>query len=378
MRDIGVNLTGGGARAAYQAGVLQALGELLADMKLVGEKNPLCYLSGTSAGAINSSFMASHAEDMALGTRRLAELWQELTPEQVYATGVMSLGSNSARWIRDLTFGPLFKRKWAEHLLDTTPLYNLLLRRMPFENIQTNLDADIIKGVTCSSYSYNTGELVTFVQAQRELLWNRRKRRTQNTKLSAEHILASCSIPLLFPPTQIDGLYYGDGGFRNTAPTSATIKLGARKMLMIGVRYMAPESENEGVGGKPGVATIAGTILNALFMDSLELDIERLKHVNEILEAVGEGVKTERSEYNVVDFKMIRPSQNITKIAEQRTKAGLPKMIQYLLAGLGSGPQTADLASYILFEPVFTGELVKLGYQDFKARENEMRDWLLA
>ena len=182
----------------------------------------------------------------------------------------------------------------------------------------------------------------------------------------------------MFPPTQIDGLYYGDGGFRNTAPTSATIKLGARKMLMIGVRYMAPESENEGVGGKPGVATIAGTILNALFMDSLELDIERLKHVNEILEAVGEGVKTERSEYNVVDFKMIRPSQNITKIAEQRTKAGLPKMIQYLLAGLGSGPQTADLASYILFEPVFTGELVKLGYQDFKARENEMRDWLLA
>jgi NTE family protein len=182
----------------------------------------------------------------------------------------------------------------------------------------------------------------------------------------------------LFPPTLLEENFFGDGGFRNTAPLSPTIKLGAEKILLIGVKYLAPDQEKEGATGRPTVGHIAGSALNALFMDNLELDMERLHHINEIITALGQGVKTERSEYDFVDCKMLRPSSNISKIAETRAKEGLPNVIQYFLSGLGSQSQSADLASYILFEPQFCGRLVDMGYQDIQTRRQELSDWIQA
>ncbi len=376
MKKVGLNLTGGGARGAFQAGALLGLAEIFEDLQWEGSNNPVRIWSGNSAGAINSTFMAAHSSNFKEGAEKLVKLWSQLTPDRIYKTGLLSVSSNSARWVRDLTFGPLFKRKWAQYLLDTAPLYELLKQDLPFEGIARSIDAGFIDAVSCSSYCYNSSESVTFLQAKQALHWNRRRRRVDNTTLRAEHVLASCSIPLLFPPTQVGPYYFGDGGFRNTAPLSPTIKLGAEKILLIGVKYIAPEEELEGAMGEPTVGHIAGSALNALFMDNLELDMERLIHVNEIIEALGEGIKTERSEYNYVDCKMIRPSQNISKIAEGRANEGLPKMIQFLLSGLGSPQQSADLASYILFEPNFIGRLVDLGYRDIKSQGDELKQWL--
>ncbi len=203
MKTIGINLTGGGARGAYQAGALLGLGELLQELNLVGERNPVKIWSGNSAGAINSTFMAAHAEDFLAGAEKLATLWRQLTPNRVYETGLLSMSSNSARWIRDLTFGPLIKRKWAEYLLDTSPLLKLLTDELPFEKVQEAIAKKRIKAVTCSTYCYSSSETVTFLQAAQKFHWHRRRRRVVNTELTPAHILASCSIPLLFPPTQL-------------------------------------------------------------------------------------------------------------------------------------------------------------------------------
>lgn len=376
MQRIGFNLTGGGARGAYQAGVLLALSEFLEELKLTGTNNPIKIWSGSSAGAINSTFLAAHADDLRKGAEKLVDLWRNLTPDQVYQTGMLSISSNSARWIRDLTFGPLFKKKLAKHLLNTAPLLELFEKNLPFLQIDEQIANGIIDAVTCSTYCYNSSETITFLQGKEPFAWHRRRRRVENTTLTAQHILASCSIPLLFPPTAINNAYYGDGGFRNTAPLSPTVKLGAEKILLVGVKYRAPDNEIDGYPGKPDIASIAGSALNALFMDSMEMDWERLVHINEIVQAHGKGIKTERSEYNLVNCKMISPSQNISKIAETRTEDGLPSMIQFLLSGLGAGKQTADLASYILFEPKFTGALIDLGYLDTQSRKQELMTWL--
>lgn len=376
MKEIGINLTGGGARGAYQAGVLLGLGELLEEQDWLGSKNPIGVWTGTSAGAINACFLAAKANDLREATQELADLWKNISPKQVYNTSVVSLGSNSARWIRDLTFGPIFKKKWADFLLNTSPLLELLEDNIPFEDIQKNLDQNIIRGLNCSSYSYASSQMISFVQAQQEYHWDRIRRTTRNGPITAKHVLASCSIPLLFPPTQLGDSYFGDGGFRNTAPMSPTIKMGAQKILLIGVRYSAPPESIVPIKDKPGVAQIAGSILNALFMDNLDLDLERLVHINEILQECGETVKTKRSEYSFIDTIRIRPSQDLSKIAASRSSDGLPKMITYLLGGLGSGAQTSDLASYILFEPEFCGKLVDLGYKDFHEQKNKILKWI--
>lgn len=377
LKSIGMNLTGGGARGAYQAGVLLGFAEILDELGMRGDKNPIKIWSGTSAGAINSCFLAAHSEDIKKGAEQLAALWKGLEPGRIYETGLVSVSSNSARWVRDLTFGPLFKRKKAQHLLDTAPLYTLLKDHLPWHRIGDNIADGIIDSVTCSAYCYSSAETVTFCQSKNDFHWNRRRRRIENVPITAEHVLASCSIPLLFPPTRLADCHYGDGGFRNTAPLSATIKLGAEKMLMIGVKYLAPDQERDGADGNPTIGQIAGSALNALFMDNLEMDLERMAHVNEIVEALGEGFKTNRSQYRSVDYKMIRPSRNISKIAEKRSEKGLPSLIQYLLAGLGTKQQSADLASYILFEPDFIGELIELGLSDVGDRKDELMEWLL-
>ncbi len=378
MKKMGLNLTGGGARGAYQAGVLLGLGEILEELDLLGVKNPIKVWSGSSAGAINSTFMAAHGDSFKEGAEKLVELWSTLTPNKIYETGLVSLSSNSARWVRDLTFGPLFKKRLAEYLLDTSPLFELLSENLPLQQMGEVMEKGIIDSVSCSTYCYTTSETVTFLQSKQMLQWNRRRRRVANTTLTPSHVLASCSIPLLFPPTALENGFFGDGGFRNTAPLSPTIKLGAEKILIIGVKYLAPEKEREGAEGRPTVGHIAGSALNALFMDNLELDLERLIHVNEIIDALGEGITTGRSQYNRVDCKMIRPSRNISKIAEERTETGLPGVIQFFLSGLGSKSQSADLASYILFEPDFIGKLIDVGYQDVQNNKQELKDWFLS
>lgn len=373
---MGINLHGGGARGSYQAGVLMALGQILKKRNLLGTQNPFKIWSGTSAGAINAAFCAAQATDLHTGTEQLARLWRDITPQQVYRTDFLSLSKNSARWIRDLTFGSLFQRKLAQYLLDATPLVSLLNQKILFANIQKNMDQKIIDSLSCTAYCFNTAKTVSFVQGNSPK-WQRASRHSEHQDISASHILASCSIPLLFPLTKIQNQFFADGGFRNTAPSAPIIHQGAQKILMVGVRYQPSIATNLTVSlDEPGVAKLAGSLLHALFFDNIDLDLERLDLVNEIIQSVNQSIQTKRSDYSMIDYKLIRPSQDIAKIAEGSSSQGFPKMLQFLIDGLGSRQDTADLSSYLLFHPSFTKPLVDLGYKDTIAQRDELEEWI--
>lgn len=376
METIGINLHGGGARGSYQAGVLKALGQILKKRNLLGSKNPVKIWSGTSAGAINAAFCASQATDLEYAGEQLAKIWQEITPEQIYRTDLLSLSKNSAKWIRDLTFGSLFQKKLAQYLLNATPLISLLNKKIHFQQIQENIDQNIIQSLSCTAYCFNTSKTVSFVQGSSPA-WKRSNRHSVHETIGASHILASCSIPMLFPLTKIKNQYYADGGFRNTAPSSSVIHQGAQKILMVGVRYQPVDNEESPVFlSEPGVAKVAGSMLNALFFDNIDLDLERLELVNEIIQSVHKSIETKRSDYSALDYQLIRPSQDIAKIAETCSQQGFPRVLQFLIDGLGSRQDTADLSSYLLFHPSFTKPLVELGYKDTLQKRDELEDWI--
>ncbi len=384
MKTIGINLHGGGARGSYQAGVLMALGQILKKRSLLGDKNPFKIWSGTSAGAINAAFSASQATDLEFSGEQLAKIWQEITPEQIYRTDLLSLSKNSAKWIRDLSFGSLFQKKLAQYLLNATPLISLLNKKIHFQQIQENIEQNIIQSLSCTAYCFNTSKTVSFVQGNSPS-WKRSNRHSVHETIGASHILASCSIPMLFPLTKIKNQYFADGGFRNTAPSSSVIHQGAQKILMVGVRYQPinddppddqPTADPTVFLSEPGVAKVAGSMLNALFFDNIDLDLERLELVNEIIQSVHRSIQTKRSDYSALDYQLIRPSQDIAKVAESCSQQGFPRVLQFLMDGLGSRQDTADLSSYLLFHPSFTKPLVDLGYKDTMQKREELEDWI--
>jgi NTE family protein len=375
MKPIGINLYGGGARGSYQAGVLMALGQILKKRNLLGRRNPFKIWSGTSAGAINAAFCTSQATDLEAAGEQLAQLWKEITPEQIYRTDLLSLSKNSAKWIRDLTFGSLFQKKLAQYLLNATPLISLLNKKINFQQIQENIDQQIISSLSCTAYCFNTSKTVSFVQGNSPS-WKRSNRHSVHETIGASHILASCSIPMLFPLTKIKNQYFADGGFRSTAPSSSVIHQGAQKILMVGVRYPLANDSEITFSAEPGVAKVAGSMLNALFFDNIDLDLERLELVNEIIQSVSQSIQTKRSDYSTLDYQLIRPSEDIAKIAENCSQQGFPKVLQFLIDGLGSRQDTADLSSYLLFHPTFTKPLVDLGYKDTMKKREELEDWI--
>ncbi len=379
MKSMGLLLSSGGARGSYQAGALRALGHILKKNKLEGSRNPFKIWSGASAGAINAAFCAaSPQQSLSQSTEELAKLWADIQPQQVYRTDVLSLSRNSAKWIRDLTLGSLAQKKLAQSLLDASPLRHLLNKNISFSHLQKNIQSQFITSISCTAYCFDSSKTVSFVQGDSPD-WQRSNRHSLKQIISAEHILASCSIPLLFSPTVLDNQHYGDGGFRNMAPSAPIIHQGAQKILMIGVRYQNPGTQTTTPQNKhPGVAKIAGSMLNALFFDTIDLDLERLNLINEIIQTLKGPIKTQRSDYSPIDYKLIRPSQDISKMAEACPKDGFPKMLQFLIDGLGTRQDTADLSSYLMFHPSFTRPLIELGYNDTMAQHDEIEAWILA
>lgn len=373
---IAINLTGGGARGSYQSGVLLAISEILKEYSLLGKKNPIQLWCGVSAGAINAAYCAAGAEELHASASRLAVIWDEIKPDRVYRTDVGTLSKNSVKWLKDLALGPLFSRHSARSLFDTRPLFELVNRGIFYDRIQKNIAEGYIRGLAVSAYSYRDARTVTFLQTDTEDAWNKPRRQSRKTVIGGKHIMASCAIPVLFPSISIDGEFFADGSFRDTAPMSPCIHLGAKKLLVVGVQ--GPNERLARIEAKdPGVARIAGAILNALFFDTLEIDLERIHHLNEILRALKKDVKTERSEYTELDLHIIQPSRDLSMLAYEKIRA-LPRPIEYLLAGLGTREETATLASYILFDSSFTNELIELGYNDVRAQRDALIEWLTA
>jgi NTE family protein len=357
MSKIGLVLTGGGARGAYQAGVMQGIAEIADDMGIV---RPFSIITGNSAGALNAAYMAAYSDRIRRASVRLRRMWDNLSTDQIFYVDAFSMTKVGLRWIWELSTGGLDDEKRVQSLLDTKPLRRLINDKLPIERIWQNICNHSLDALAITAVNYSTGGSRTFFQSiDAHAEWNRSRRDSERTQLTAEHIMASTAIPLLFPPVKIGDHYYGDGSLRNYTPLSPAIKLGAEKLLVIGVRRKDVDFKEARVR-TPSLARILSVILNFVLLDAIDLDYDTLTKFNDTLMSIPNPIATG---VKPIGICMIRPTQDIGDIAAEEARH-MPKLLRHLVRGLGSDTEASDLISYLLFEPSFTKRLTQLGYDD--------------
>ncbi len=367
-------LTGGGARAAYQVGVLRALAEIIPE----AEGNPFPIICGTSAGAINAAALAAEAADFRRAVRRLMYVWKHFQVRDVYRADPWGAFYNSARWVLGVATGGLATRGPVS-LLDNSPLVELLRRYLDFSAIQRSIDGGHLTAlsVTCSGYS--SGQSVTFFQGETALEpWQRARRIGVPMPITLEHQHATSALPFIFPPVHNNREYFGDGSMRQIAPVSPALHLGADRLLVIGTaRESAAGQERVKGESFPPLAQIAGHALNSIFLDSLEVDLERLQRINRTIELVPREV-LQRTRYPLhqVDFRMLAPSEELERIALAHAHE-LPRTIRILLNSVGALRRSgANVLSYLLFEKSYCRALIRLGYEDTMRRADDLAAFL--
>lgn len=376
--QLGLVLTGGGARSAYQVGALRALARIAGPGPL-----PFRVLSGISAGAINAVALASGAEDFQGTADRLANSWSTLTPDRVYKTGALGLARIGTRWILDLSAGGLIGRSGINYLLDSSPLREFLEKEIPLGRMRRNLKSGLLRGVAVSATNYHTHTGVSFFEGEPDIRpWTRSSRLGVRARILLGHVMASASIPVFFPPVRIGGSYYGDGCVRMPYPMSPAIHLGADRILGISVRYLRPAGETAAAEPRARadwmpVSEIAGVLLNAVFLDSIDGDFERLERINRTIAAIPRE-RLARAELDVrpISALILRPSQDLSLLAADEY-GRFPGMLRYLLRNIGAtGTTGEDLLSYLAFEPVYIRRAMELGFQDAMARRDEIADFV--
>ena len=370
-------LSGGGARAAYQVGVLKALAELTPD----SEPHPFKIICGTSAGAVNALVLATHTGTFKEAVARLYDLWLGLTVDQIYRSNLSSLLGNIFTISRSFFNHGVARRKPLA-LLDNLPLRELVTEVVPFGNIRRNIDEGRLRAVSISAMSYNQGESVSFFQGSEDLKeWRRFRRCGERTELTVEHLMASAAIPTLFPSVKIGDEYFGDGAVRQLAPISPALHLGASRVFVVGVsdnRSPVHWGKRRTVAKhSPSLAQIGGQLFNAAFIDSLEGDLEHLDRVNLLLDSVDEKLLPELAPLRAVESAVIEPSQSLDRIAGRKVRY-LPPALRWLFRSTGATTSGggASAASYLLFEQPYLGELMELGYQDAMWEREKLRDFL--
>ncbi len=372
--DYGLVLSGGGARGAYQVGVIRALATLLEEWKI---DHPFSIYSGVSAGAISSSYLAAQCDDFTRASKGLVDLWSGLTSDQIFRTDALSLGKIGLQWMGELSFGSLSANPGTTRaLLDTTPLKKLIEDHMDFSKLARNFEHRHLKALAVTALDYKDSTAVTFVQTQADTPdWQKSRKVSEKTPIRSEHIMASSAIPLLFPPVQVDGRYFGDGCVRNTHPCSPSIYLGARKLVIIGVRSQNLTAYDHHVMQNkrpPSTGRVLNVLLNSILLDGVDLDVERMKKVNEMVNWIPKEKKS-TVPYKSVDFVWICPSQDIGLVAARKSKY-LPKLIRFLLKNLGTIEEASEIVSYLLFEKEFTTELIEMGFEDGMNTKQQIKE----
>jgi NTE family protein len=376
----GLILTGGGARAAYQVGVLQAISALLWESGWPPARNPFEIICGTSAGAINATALACRADNFGEGVQTLLDVWQNIAVEQVYRADSLGMIRSGARWLSLLSFGWLL-RKWhaqpPNSLLDNTPLVGLLHRMLDLPRLDTVLAEGLLHAVAVTASSYTGGQHVTFYQSAQEIEpWVRMQRIALQDQIGVDHLLASAAIPFIFPavPLYFGGRreFCGDGSMRQLAPISPAIHLGADKVLVVGAgRLTEPSRYADQSPQYPSLAQIAGHAMSSIFLDSLAVDIERLNRINLTLSVLPEELRA-KTPLRPVEILVIAPSERLDDIASRHV-GSLPGPLRAMLGGIGAmETRGAALASYLLFEASYANELIALGKKDTLARRDDV------
>jgi NTE family protein len=366
-------LTGGGARAAYQVGVLRAIASLLPP----GSPTPFGVLCGTSAGAINAAALAADAADFRRAVRRLMDVWKNLHARDVYRSDVLGLAAGATRWLSAVLLGGS-RSSQPVSLLDNAPLGELLARKLDLDGIRQNVASGALTAIGITASGYTSGESISFFEAADDVEgWRRARRVGVPTKIDIAHLIASSAIPFVFPPVRIHREFFGDGSMRQIAPISPALHLGADRILVITVAATqsapAPRVASDGC---PSLAQIAGHALNSIFLDALEADLERLERINRTVGAVRASGSSTPLGLKHVDSIVIAPSEPLERIALRHVRA-LPRPVRFLLRGIGATRRSgSNVTSYVLFERPYCRALMRLGYLDAMARRDELAHFL--
>jgi NTE family protein len=372
-RDLALVMSGGGARAAYQVGLLRFLARRFPELHA-----PI--LTGVSAGAINAGFLAARPGILSSKVDELTELWSTLTADQVFKVDTFSLARNVMRTGIKLVTGGVIASPGTHALVDTSPLRALLAARIgdadgALRGLDQNLAAGHIRAVAITTSSYSTGQSVTWVQGRDVDAWERAHRKSFPSTLRVDHVMASASLPIFFPAVQIDGHWYGDGGIRLTAPLSPAIHMGARKILAISTRYSRTitEANTPTIEAYPPPAQIVGVVFNAVFLDMFDADALTLDRVNRMVASMTDA---QRNGMRPVDLLVLRPSRDLGKLANDY-EARLPRPFRFLTRGLGTREtKSNDLLSLVMFQPDYLSRLIELGEGDAEARAPDIERFL--
>jgi NTE family protein len=363
-------LTGGGARAAYQVGVVKAVRDILGHPT----RNPFPILCGTSAGAINVATLAVFADDFSRGVGNLLEVWEHMRCEHIYRTDAWNILRAGARWLAAMM---LLSRHNPISLLDNAPLRAMLQKNLDFERIQIHIDSGELYAVCVTASGYTSGQSVSFFQGNSGLQgWERNQRIGAAVGIKLDYLLASAALPFIFPAVKVHREYFGDGSMRQIAPVSPALHLGADRVLIVGTGRQGTEDARARSNTYPSLAQVAGHALNSIFLDTLMVDIERLERINRTVKLIPpERLAESNIQLRAVKVLFITPSQPLERIAS-RFIHELPRTVRFVLRPTGALNRAgSNLASYLLFEEPFCRALIDLGYRDTLAREAEVREF---
>jgi len=372
---VGLVLPGGGARGAYQVGVLKALAQMLPRRA----PNPFAVVSGTSAGSINAVVLASRAKLFRVAVAEMDRVWTNFQCEQVYRSDAWTMLKTSTHWLTAIAMGGLGTAN-PRSLLNNQPLRKLLHQYINFSGIQKSIDRGYVDAVAITAAGYGSARSVTFYQASsKQQPWERVRRIGKREEITLDHLMASIAVPMIFPPVRIGDEYFGDGAMRQATPLSPAIHLGADRILVLGVRNeVADKAPAPGTKlDAPSIAQIAVYMLDTLFMDGLYSDLERMTRINQLIDSVPEEHRTGTMQgMRAIDTMIIVPSKDVRNIAHRHHQE-LPMALRALLRGIGGKrPRENRLISYLLFEQNFTRELIDLGYRDAMNVRNELLDFV--